>query len=182
VQAIEDESADWEMADEQRKELQRLRHPDRQYSFVDGKLRVEGRFETTARRVPKTPKKPVPAKIAKRLALAHQVEGALRSGKFRTSAAAARAFGMSPSETTRLLVLTLLAPDIQEEILLLEAIDGVEPEITERALRPIATIRTWADQRRAFDRHPPAVAPRRSEAVNHRGAQTIRVGLWRASR
>jgi hypothetical protein len=117
-------------------------------TLVDGKLVVSGKFE---RRVPpRKPKKHPPAKIAKRLAFAHQVERAIHSGRFRTSAAAARAFGMSPSEMTRLLDLTLIAPNIQEEISHLMATDGVEPDMTERALRPLAALTSWAEHRAAW--------------------------------
>src|SRR5687767_12891687 len=55
VQAFEDEPADLEMTDAQRKELERLRQldPDREYSFVAGKLRVEGRFEAPKHKRPR---------------------------------------------------------------------------------------------------------------------------------
>jgi hypothetical protein len=42
--------------------------------------------------------------------------------------------------------LTLLAPDLQERVLDLEAIDGVEP-IGERALRPVTRAGNWSERR-----------------------------------
>ena len=38
--------------------------------------------------------------------------------------------------------LTLLAPDIQEEILFLERVDGIEP-VTERGLREVVKHHGW---------------------------------------
>jgi len=43
----------------------------------------------------------------------------------------------------------LLAPDIQDEILFLEAVDGFEP-LAERELRAIVRYRGWAEQRVAW--------------------------------
>lgn len=42
--------------------------------------------------------------------------------------------------------LTLLAPDIQEKILFLESVDGVEP-MSERELRKLAGCAAWRNQR-----------------------------------
>ena len=41
--------------------------------------------------------------------------------------------------------LTLLAPDIQEQILFAEALDGKEP-VSERGVRAVAHKRSWRDQ------------------------------------
>jgi hypothetical protein len=45
--------------------------------------------------------------------------------------------------------LTLLAPDLQERVLGLEAVDGVEP-ISERELRKVAHAGSWSTQRKAW--------------------------------
>ena len=42
--------------------------------------------------------------------------------------------------------LTLLAPDLQEQILFTESVDGVEP-MSERELRSVAHADGWAAQR-----------------------------------
>jgi len=44
------------------------------------------------------------------------------------------------------LALLQLAPDVQERVLFLEGVDGVEP-LTERDLRPIVRVSSWPDQR-----------------------------------
>ncbi|MCG8416907.1 MAG: hypothetical protein MJE77_03045, partial [Proteobacteria bacterium] len=54
--------------------------------------------------------------------------------------------GLTRARITQLLDLTLLAPDLQEHILLLEAIDGAEP-ISERSLRRLTCRVIWTDQR-----------------------------------
>lgn len=51
---------------------------------------------------------------------------------------------------TQLLNLTYLAPDIQAEILGLEAIDGIEP-MSERPLRLVLAEVGWGGQRRVFE-------------------------------
>jgi hypothetical protein len=45
--------------------------------------------------------------------------------------------------------LLLLAPDLQEHVLELVAVDGVEP-MSERTLRTAARAGTWADQRQRW--------------------------------
>ena len=50
---------------------------------------------------------------------------------------------------TQLLDLTLLAPNIQEGILFLEAVGGVEPN-SEHALRAIVRLRQWCEQRHVW--------------------------------
>jgi len=45
--------------------------------------------------------------------------------------------------------LTLLAPDIQEQVLFLEAVDGREP-IGGRALRDVVRCSGWEEQRAAW--------------------------------
>src|SRR5450759_215481 len=68
-----------------------------------------------------------PARVAVTLALAHQIQRAIDRGEIRDQAEAARRLGLTRARLTQILDLTLLAPDIQEEILLLEAIHGPEP-------------------------------------------------------
>ena len=49
----------------------------------------------------------------------------------------------------RIMDLTLLAPDIQEEILHLEAVDGRQPA-SGRMLREVVRHQRWAEQRAAW--------------------------------
>ncbi|MCZ2111638.1 MAG: hypothetical protein LC118_19110, partial [Dehalococcoidia bacterium] len=50
---------------------------------------------------------------------------------------------------TQLFDLLMLAADLQEQVLVLEAVDGAEP-MAERTLRAVAHAGTWAEQRRRW--------------------------------
>ena len=78
---------------------------------------------------PPKPREPVrrPARIAIRLALAHTIEQAIREGKLRDRADAARRLGLTRARLTQICDLTLLPVREQERILFLEAVDGREP-------------------------------------------------------
>jgi hypothetical protein len=90
------------------------------------------------------------------LALAHHVAEAIDAGQLADQAAVARALGFTRARLSQLLNLTLLAPDIQEAVLHLEAIDGIEP-MPERDLRSLRGL-PWADQRRCWNRLAGAIA------------------------
>jgi len=49
----------------------------------------------------------------------------------------------------QLLDLLLLAPDLQDVVLRLEAVDGVEP-MSERVLRAVARVGWWTEQRQTW--------------------------------
>jgi hypothetical protein len=93
---------------------------------------------------PRTPARQ-PAHVARMLALAHYVAAAIDAGELADQAAVARTLGFTRARLSQLLDLTLLAPDIQEQILHLEAIDSIEP-MPERALRSLSRL-NWAAQR-----------------------------------
>ena len=80
---------------------------------------------------PPEPAEPVrrPAQVAITLALGHKIEQAIREGKLRNRADAARRLGLSRARVCQICDLTLLPPDIQEEVLFLEAVDGKEPRL-----------------------------------------------------
>jgi hypothetical protein len=80
------------------------------------------------------------------LALAHKIAEAIGSGQLRDQADAARRLGVTRARVTQLLALLQLAPDVQERVLFLEAVDGIEP-LTERALRAVTRALHWTDQR-----------------------------------
>jgi len=90
-----------------------------------------------------------PARVAVMLALAHKLEAAIEEGVACDRAEVARRLGLTRARITQLLDLTLLAPDIQEEVLGLEAVDGLEP-VTERGLREVIGTLDWAEQRRRW--------------------------------
>ncbi len=88
-----------------------------------------------------------PARVAHSLALAHELESALRAGEYASRADMARTLGFTRARITQLLDLVHLAPDIQEQLAFLESIDGIEP-ISERAVRyALATVVEFRKQR-----------------------------------
>lgn len=97
---------------------------------------------------PEPPPEPVrrPARVAQMLAFAHGLQAAIDRGEFRDQAAAARHFQLTRARVTQLMNLTILAPDIQEQVLFLEAVDGREP-MSERDLRAVVAAGDWAAQR-----------------------------------
>lgn len=109
------------------------------------RARLGPEADTAPRRAPER----VPARVAQMLALAHHIEERIAAGAFRDRAHAADVFGLTRPRITQLCALTLLAPDIQEEILFLEAVRGAQP-LSERALRPLVRILSWAEQRRLW--------------------------------
>ncbi len=100
---------------------------------------------------PLPPPDPVkrPARIARMLAMAHRVQGNIDEGKYPDRAEAARQLDLTRARLTQLMNLLLLAPDIQEEVLFLESVDGIEP-LTERAIREIVQIPDWQVQRQRW--------------------------------
>ncbi|ACY13630.1 hypothetical protein [Haliangium ochraceum] len=91
-----------------------------------------------------------PARVAQMLAFAHRVDREVERGDFESRSAAARHYGMTTGRITQLLSLLWLAPDVQEDVLFLEAIDGCEP-VSGQALEKIARIADWGEQRRGWD-------------------------------
>ncbi len=100
---------------------------------------------------PASPLAPVrrPAHVARMLALAHHLQGAIDRGLVPDRATVARRLGLTRARVTQLLDLLLLAPDLQDQVLHLEAVDGVEL-LSERVLRAVAHVGTWWDQRAAW--------------------------------
>ena len=90
-----------------------------------------------------------PARVAVTLALAHKIRQGILSGEIQNQADAARKLGLTRARLSQILEMTNLAPDLQEEILFLEAIDGREPS-SERALRGVVRVTAWDEQRAAF--------------------------------
>lgn len=115
------------------------------------RVRSGQKVELTAEEPMSEPAEPVrrPARVAQMLALAHALENAIDEGFYENRAEVASVLGLTRARITQFLGLTMLAPDIQEELLFLEAIDGVEP-LSVRALRPIARMPSWSEQRDAW--------------------------------
>jgi hypothetical protein len=101
-----------------------------------------------------------PAKVARQLALAHHLQGAIDRGEVADRAAVARKLGITRERVTQLLDLLMLAPDRQEAVLALVAVDGAEP-MAERTLRAVAHAGTWAEQLAAWAELPPCATQSR---------------------
>ncbi|ACY13503.1 hypothetical protein [Haliangium ochraceum] len=99
----------------------------------------------------KQPPRPTrrPARVAQMLAFAHRVDGEVERGEFESRSAAARHYGMTTGRITQLMSLLWLSPEIQEDVLFLEAVDGREP-VSGQALEKIARIADWGEQRRGW--------------------------------
>jgi DNA invertase Pin-like site-specific DNA recombinase len=123
-------------------------------SVARGELyRVRGRAVAFTPDAPPPALAPVrrPARLASMLALAHHMQRAIDAGTYRDQAELARALGFTRARITQVSNLTCIAPDIQAEILALEAVDGREP-LHERALRPVMAPLAWTRQREAWTR------------------------------
>jgi len=90
-----------------------------------------------------------PSRVALTLALAHSIERMISERRVVDQAEVARRLGLTRARITHLVRLTFLAPDLQEFVLDMEAVDGQEP-ISERPLRQIASIFSWREQRQAW--------------------------------
>lgn len=86
-----------------------------------------------------------PIRVARLLALGHSVERLIADGTYRDYSDAALALGITRARLTQIINLTLLAPEIQEEILFMRA-NGKFQVVNERALRWVARTTEWGEQ------------------------------------
>ena len=93
---------------------------------------------------------PHPPRIARLLALAHKLDGLLRSGVVSGYVEVARLGHVAPARVTQIMVLLHLAPAIQEYILFLS--EGDARLIGEVELRRVARQPRWDRQRELFER------------------------------
>ena len=87
-------------------------------------------------------------RIARLLALAIRFEGLLREETIRDYAELARLGRVTRTRMTQIMKLLDLAPDIQEQILFLPFVQG----LNERNLRPLVSRIDWDQQRRMFQK------------------------------
>ncbi|MFA5138313.1 MAG: hypothetical protein WC728_03690 [Elusimicrobiota bacterium] len=92
---------------------------------------------------------PAPPRIQALLRQAHEIKARLAADPGLTRTVAAREAGVDPCQLTRLLRLTVLAPDIQRHIRALPPSIG-RIVVTERRLRPIAKLPSHRDQLERF--------------------------------
>jgi hypothetical protein len=86
------------------------------------------------------------ARVARLVALAHEIERRVRAGELDDLAHAARVFGLTRARITQISNLVLLAPAIQEEILAMPPVTVGRDPITERNLRAIVGEPVWERQ------------------------------------
>ena len=88
-----------------------------------------------------------PPRVARSVALAHSLEARVRSGLAKDYAEIARQAHLLPTRVAQIVLLSQLAPDIQEYVLFLSEHAGL---ITEPQLRQIARELRWDRQRTLF--------------------------------
>jgi hypothetical protein len=98
------------------------------------------------------------SRIARLMALAIRFEGLLRVGTIRDYADLAGRGHVTRARMTQIMKLLNLAPDIQERLLFLPPIEG----LNERNLRPVVRLIEWDAQRRMF--HKMIQSPRATES------------------
>ena len=100
-------------------------------------------------KTPELPSGRVP-RISRLMALAIRCDELIRSGEVTDYADIARLGHLTRARISQIANLTLLAPDIQEQILHLPPTTSGRDPIAERDIRPIAVIPDWRKQRQAW--------------------------------
>ena len=93
-------------------------------------------------------------RVSRLMALAIKFDHLLKTGAVRDQAELAELGHVTRARVTQIMSLLHLAPDIQEELLLLSRITEGRDPITERHLRPIAAKVDWATQRKMWKSMP----------------------------
>ena len=109
----------------------RFRPPTRSTSAVERRVAADG-----ARSIWTEPV----SRVARMLALAHHVERLVEAGELTGYAEAARSLGLTRARLTQVMGLLLLAPEIQERLLVGQV------QVTERRLRCVVAEPDWNQQ------------------------------------
>jgi hypothetical protein len=96
---------------------------------------------------PKNPPARVPG-VARLLALAHRIDGMIRSGEVKDWAEAALLVGVTRARMTQISNLLLLAPEIQHQVLSISSFPVSHKPIPERDLRLFSSSVVWEEQDR----------------------------------
>lgn len=86
-----------------------------------------------------------PARVAQLLALAHRWQRQIDAGEVDSQKAIAKREGVTPARVSQVMRLLCLAPELQERVHMMEAVDGVEP-MAEKELREVALEPDWREQ------------------------------------
>jgi len=89
-------------------------------------------------------------RVAKLMALAIRFDRLLQDGVVANQSELARLAHITQPRLTQIMNLLHLAPDIQEEILHLPPVTTGRDPIHEKALRPVAALMDWREQRRRW--------------------------------
>jgi hypothetical protein len=89
-------------------------------------------------------------RVARLMALAIRLDQLIRDGLVTDQAELARLGHVTRARLTQIMNLLCLAPDLQEAILLLPAVEQGRASLTEKLLRPIAATPCWRKQRRMW--------------------------------
>ncbi len=113
---------------------------------------ILGKMDLRERMVNQVVREPVrkPAKIAQVLTYAHCIRRAIERGEYRDCSDVAQRLGYTKARISQMMNLVLMDPRIQEEVLALESVDGIEP-MGEHAIRAVSEERDWAAQRARWD-------------------------------
>jgi len=93
-------------------------------------------------------------RVARLLALAHQIKARIRTCQYRDLADAARKMDLTRAHVTQIANLLLLAPEIQGAILTWPPITAGRDPISERSLREIVAEPVWERQVSAWSQLP----------------------------
>ena len=91
-------------------------------------------------------------KVTRLMALAIRLQELLDRGEVKGLAELARVGHVTRARVTQIMNLTLLAPDIQEQILSLPPVTAGRDALKEWQVRPVAAELLWAEQRRLWSR------------------------------
>lgn len=119
---------------------------------------VKVRLQPTVRQINRAPQRMAPAtepaakrgrfpRITQVLALALHFQEMIDRGEIHQHADLARLGCVSRERISQMMVLTWLAPDIQEAILTLPQVPGGRYPVSEGTLRKVARLPFWEDQR-----------------------------------
>ena len=112
---------------------------------------AHGRRRVSAKQKDKPTIKPgrIP-RISRLMALAIRLERMLQTGEVDNLTELARLSHVTQPRMSQILNLTMLAPDIQEELLFLPRVTTGKPTIHEKMLRPIVSLVDWDKQKKMW--------------------------------